>query len=283
MKVLYIGVFTGASTNIGQAKALDKVCALSTFDMRDIGDFSLQQRDDAIIKIIKEDTPDLLLISKGNTINVKVLQEARKYCKVACWYMDPLVNADAEWMEKVKNSDYVFSAYEHLANIFRETNKNSFYLQEGYDPDVHRPMKVEKKYDTTFVGFLKDQRVEYFRGCGFMNFNNSYGTEYTKVVNQSRINLGFTTNGEGSSDRVYKVLACGGFFMTDSWKYMESDWKVGSDFVIFKSINDFRDKEAYFLKNGKERHEIAEHGRKTVQKYSVNNWASSIVDVVTNG
>ena len=43
--------------------------------------------------------------------------------------MDPLVNADSEWMEKVKHSDYIFSAYEKLANIFRETNSKSYYLQ----------------------------------------------------------------------------------------------------------------------------------------------------------
>ena len=104
-------MFTNNSTNIGQAEALDKVSDLSTFDMRDIGSYSLKQRDEAILNIVKNDTPDLLLISKGNTINIDVVKKAKEYCKVACWYMDPLVNADNEWMEKVKHSDYIFSAY----------------------------------------------------------------------------------------------------------------------------------------------------------------------------
>lgn len=280
MKILYVGVFTNNSTNIGQAEALDKVSDLSTFDMRDIGSYSLKQRDEAILNIVKNDTPDLLLISKGNTINIDVVKKAKEYCKVACWYMDPLVNADSEWREKVKHSDYIFSAYEKLANIFRETNSNSYYLQEGFHPTLHRPMKLEKIYDTTFVGYLKDHRGGYFQQVGFKNFNNSYGNEYTKVVNQSRINLGFTTNKEGTSDRVYKVLACGSFFLTEKWELMENDWEAGKDFITFDNITDCKDKISYYLKNAKERHEIAEQGRKKVQKYSTTNWAKTIIEAV---
>lgn len=281
-KVLYVGVFTGTSTNIGQANALDKICDLSTFDMRDIGNYSLQQRDNAIIEIVKEDTPDLLLISKGNTINIDVIKKAKEYCKVACWYMDPLVNADAEWMDKVKNSDYIFSAYEYLANVFKEKNKNSFYLQEGFDPSIHRPIKTEKKYDTVFIGTVKDSfKQHYHQECNYKICNTAYGSNYSLLVNQTRINLGFTTNGEGTSDRVYKVLACGGFYMTDKWKHMENDWEVGKDFIVFDSVIDFKDKERYFLKNAKERHEIAEQGRKSVQKFSTTNWAKNILEKTT--
>jgi spore maturation protein CgeB len=281
MKILYVGVFTNHSTNIGQADSLDKISDLITFDMRDIGSYTLEQRDQAILKIVKEESPDLLLISKGNTINVEVIKKAKEHCKVACWYMDPLVNADNEWMEKVQHSDYIFSAYEKLANLFRDKNKNSFYLQEGFDPNIHRPMKFEKSYDATFVGYLKDHRRDYHASLNFKNFNDSYGVEYTKIVNKSRVNLGFTTNKEGTSDRVYKVLACGQFFLSESWELMENDWEVEKDFVTFNSIQDLDDKIKYFLKNPKERLEIANHGKQTVQKYSTDNWAKRIVETVS--
>lgn len=276
-KVLYVGVFSEHSTNVWQAEALDKICDLTTFDMRDIGNYTYTQRDNAIINIIKKDTPDLLLISKGNTINIDVIKKAKEYCKVACWYMDPLVNADSEWMEKVKHSDYIFSAYEHLANIFRETNKNSFYIQEGFHPPIHRLMKIEKQYDVSFLGWLKDQRQGYWKELKFSNFNDKYSFEHTKIVAQSKINLGFTTNNEGTSDRTYKILAAGGFLLTEPWKYMENDWDVGKDFVCFSSISDLKDKIGYYLKNQKERHEIAEQGRKKVQRFSTDNWAKNIV------
>jgi spore maturation protein CgeB len=139
-------------------------------------------------------------------------------------------------------------------------------------------MKMEKQYNVSFLGWLKDQRQGYWKELKFSNFNDKYSFEHTKIVAQSKINLGFTTNNEGTSDRTYKILAAGGFLLTEPWKYMENDWEVGKDFVCFSSISDLKDKIGYYLKNQKERHEIAEQGRKKVQRFSTDNWAKSVLE-----
>ena len=43
-------------------------------------------------------------------------------------------------------------------------------------------------------------------------FTSAYGSDHARAVSSSKINLNFCTD-SGASDRVYKIMAAGGFFI----------------------------------------------------------------------
>ena len=99
-----------------------------------------------------------------------------------------------------------------------------------------------------------------------------------KTISKTKINLNFCTS-SGASDRVYKIMASKGFLLSDDWDGREKYFKDKEELVIFKDIEDLNKKINYFLKNEKEREEIASRGYKSVQKFSRLNWAKNIISL----
>jgi len=195
------------------------------------------------------------------------------------WYMDPVNgNFTPNFINIMKKCDLVFcNIYDSYLECLKY-NKNSFHLQEGYDPLIDKPYEVEKKYDVSFIGSLRGHRGEYIEHIGAEVIQNAYRGQHGLEVGQSRINLNFTDG--GASDRVYKVLAAQGFLLTEAWPNMEKDFVDGKDLVVFNGKKDLAEKVAYYLAHEDERLKISEHGCKTVQKFSRDFWAKTICDKV---
>jgi len=91
---------------------------------------------------------------------------------------------------------------------------------------------------------------------------------YIDIINRSKI---FVTSNNvfGSMSMKYtECMSCGTFLLADE----PEDWelfgyKPGYHFVIYKDVNDLKDKIKYFLKNEKEREEIALNGMKFVREF----------------
>ena len=77
-------------------------------------------------------------------------------------------------------------------------------------------------------------------------------------------------------------MAAGGFLLTEPWQNLNQEFGVGKDLDTFSSIDELKLKIDYYLNNEDERTKIAEHGRKTVSKYTVEVFCKNILEVVTN-
>lgn len=86
--------------------------------------------------------------------------------------------------------------------------------------------------------------------------------EMPKVFNLSRINLNMTLKSieEGLPLRVFDILGCGGFVMTNYQAELSDYFEIGVDIEAYSSIEELIDKCDYYLKHEDERAQIAQNG-----------------------
>jgi spore maturation protein CgeB len=64
--------------------------------------------------------------------------------------------------------------------------------------------------------------------------------------------------------RVYDVLACGGFLLTEYRPSLEEEFAVGRDLETFRTPEELRDKIEYYIEHDSQRRRIAQSGQRTV-------------------
>ena len=284
MKILFVGVFDGGlkSTNISQILSFKKLgYNVMGYNYREkaatLGDHG---RDLDLLKIVQAGNFDLVVYSKCNVISEITFSEINEVAKTCLWFMDPLVTYDLEMRNKTKLVDYFCCDKENVLEEALKINPRSFHVCEGFDHTVDFPREFEKQYDISFIGNIYGDRKELIDGIGF-NVNiitGAYGPNHSKEVSKTKINLNFCTS-NGASDRVYKILAAGGFLLSNDWKNRENYLTDGKDCVIFHDMEDLNNKIDYYLKNEEERNKIAQAGLKSVQGFNRLNWAKRIVDL----
>ncbi len=146
-------------------------------------------------------------------------------------------------------------------------------------------------FNTTFLGFKMAQRerigclsllgrkhkvslytdshtlIEGVKNCGSV----AYHTDMPKVFRQSAINLNFTIRNirSGIPLRVWDILGCGGFVLTNFQAELPAFFENEKDLVWFDSIDDMCRKADYYLSHEEERKRIARNGyEKAVQYHS---------------
>src|SRR5579859_1069930 len=281
MKVLFVAVFTPGSTNISQSDGFKK-CGWEVieFNYREMAyHFGETKRDRFIVDYAMNQKVDLVVFSKCNEVRTWVVDECNKITKTALWYMDTMnENYNSSLVEKIRKCNYVFcSIWESYENA-KKINPKTYFLHEGYDHLSNFPVETEPLYDVSFIGVLRNKRIEYHQALNFPVIQNAYGAEHSKIVSGTKINLNFTEG--GTSDRTYKVLASKGFLLTEPYPQMENDFKIGVDLDVFTNVDELKEKIDYYLTHEDERKAIAENGYKTVQKFDRINWAKNLLEIV---
>lgn len=292
MKILHVAVFIEKSTNVWQANALEKVgCEVIRYDYRqrarDLDGLNgkllkdeNKKRDNELIKLCRKESPDMILFSKCNKMNIRVVKQCKKVGKTVLWFMDGKRLIDDEARKKIETCDYIFCSTVSCVNIAKELGKEAQILQGGYDSKVHYPMDLPKIYDAIFIGSKHNQeRRRYVKKGNFKVFSGLYNKDHSRVISQTRINLNLTL-GDGASNRIYKIMASKGFLLTQPWMGMERIFEPGKDFMLFRNPGELNKLIDYYLKNKAEREKIAEHAFNTVQKYNDINYAKRILERV---
>lgn len=283
MKILFFGDFNSNSTNISQAESFERAgCEVVRYDFRHPdskaeGDV----RDHEMVAYKQTEDPDIILFSKCNEVPNWVVEECRGPVRVL-WYMDPYnFSYTDQLVGKMDMCELVFcNIWEaHEQTLVRGIH--SELLQEGFDATVDKPMDEKEEFDVVFIGYFRGpQRTQYHDRFRFRIVQGAYREEHARMVCRSRINLNFTEG--GSSDRTYKVMAAGGFLLTQSWPHMEDDFTPGKDFEVFESPEEFEEKVEFYLLNEGPRRRIAIQGYQTVQKFTRDRWAQRILDMAVD-
>lgn len=99
-----------------------------------------------------------------------------------------------------------------------------------------------------------------------------YDTEMPLVFRDSKINLNITSKSieSGVPLRVFDILACGGFCMTNYQIEVAELFEDGVDLVMYSSLEDLKEKVYYYLNHEEERATIAANGRaKLIERYTL--------------
>ena len=177
------------------------------------------------------------------------------------FYIDPDIKNKLDEMNLVQDIDIVFTG--RYSSMFKDRNQ---FLYDVYNT------------------FKKDYNIQYYLLTGkrlkgfipmlpwklFKAYNKPVFLEdMLKVFRHSKIVLNTHSNitGEGKGNmRIYEVLGSGSFMLSDDGIYPEH-LIAGEDFVTYKNNKDMTEKISYYLKNDKEREEIALNGYKKISKY----------------
>ena len=94
-------------------------------------------------------------------------------------------------------------------------------------------------------------------------------TEMPIIFHQSKINLNLTAKSirSGLSLRIFDVLGCVGFLITNNQSELAELFNIGEDLEAYTSLDDLMGKCEYYLSHDKDRQEIAHNGFEKVKKY----------------
>lgn len=92
-------------------------------------------------------------------------------------------------------------------------------------------------------------------------------SEMPIIFNQSKINLNITMRPimTGLSQRVFDVLACGGFLLTNYQEELPEMFEIGEEVECFSSKEELLEKTKFYLEHDELRSSIAEKGFKRVE------------------
>jgi spore maturation protein CgeB len=164
--------------------------------------------------------------------------------------------------------DIHLNSTEYYLPYFRKVAKFCYWFPNAYPHDLVKPLNIEKKYDLGFCGNLIADRNQLLHSIGIVQPKiDSFviGEKMVEAINSYKIHF----NKNISNDinyRTFETLGCKSFLLTNYTQGLEKLFDIGKDLVIYNDISDLRDKIQYFLKNEKEREEIAMHGYNTVIK-----------------
>src|SRR3989344_1002993 len=182
-------------------------------------------------------------------------------------------------------------------NIVNQVHYVEQYKKEGYRafPSFgiylknFKPLGLKKKYNISFIGAPIAPRIKLMRylinkgikvniwGNSWFNypeFKDFYrgmpdDKEFVKIINESKINLSPSKNMYGEphfKGRVLEFGACRSFALVDYFSGYLKYFKENKEIVFAKDDEDLLKKINYYLRNEKEREEIARNTYKKVVK-----------------
>ena len=109
-----------------------------------------------------------------------------------------------------------------------------------------------------------------------LNGVNTHGTVKTLtqmpwIFRNSKINLNMTIKPirTGLPLRIFDILGCGGFCMTNYQEELEDLFQIGTDLEVYGSPEELEEKCAYYLTHEEERQRIAVNGyRKAAESHT---------------
>jgi len=291
VKIFYSAVFDneGVSSDTSKSRELEKLGhQVLSYNYRIRGEqldgnaFVSTKRDEEIISLCKNWQPDYIIFAKCNGVDIRVFHECKKIAPVCYWFADPLVTySNNEFYEKTKVADVFTCDKKNVLEKAKTLNSNCYITCDGFDSILEEPKDIQKEYNVSFIGNLYGDRLKKISSIKeeVTNITDAYGKKHALEVSKSKVNLNFCTS-EGPSDRVFKVLAAGGFLLTDSWPDFNDYFEDGKDLVVYSDLDDLNNKIDYFLKNPKEREQISAQGYKTVQNYTRKKWAEKTCEIL---
>ena len=245
--------------------------------------------------------PDLFFALAQAPVTVDLLERLKGYgIPRAFWFVEDF-RLFEYWKDVAPLYDYFFTIQdgEFFGYLKDLRVKNFHYLPLAADPSVHRPLQLSKEEleeygsDLSFVGvgyynrrYLLPHLIDFdlkIWGSGWgglkplQPFIQREGRwispeEYVKVFNASRINLnlhsstvhqGVNPYGDFVNPRTFEIASCGAFQLVDRRSHLPRFFNE-EEMVTYESLEDLREKIKYYLKNGRERKEMARRARERV-------------------
>ncbi len=303
MKILSIGNFgTSWDGSICDEKHIAEA-------LKDLGHKVIEMQRESLHFSLSEEF-DFILIAQWSGYPIQVCQKLKQsyHCPVIYWAFDYQFDSQEQWhFEMAKEADLFLSKELNNKEFYKSIGANFHWLSQDFAPEfLKKKAKFKKEYEVVFTGTYLPQAVfrnqllkeidknfdlhiftvtpDLYQKDGFKNVHPPILDEgLIDLYSRTKINLSCDwKQAEGYwSDRNAQIMACGGFVLN---KYVSPQEIVFHDKIVyFNQIKECLEKIDYFLKNEKEREEIAFKGYKYAQKnLKVKNRVNQLLTIVEN-
>lgn len=218
--------------------------------------------------------PDCIIFFKGEMISTEILSELSNNRSIYLFYPDTY-KFPVLLRERLTYFAAIFTASNNKVPYYKMGARKVVTVPWACDPDFHKKMEIEKKYDISFIGTAYRERRKIIRNIGeievfgdfwygFSSHSHAsvYGEDFVKTINESRVNLNLqariSVQADAPTMRTFELAGCGGFQISD---YMNSLKRYFPDIVTFKTLDELGELITYYLDNAYERDKIANRTR----------------------
>lgn len=234
---------------------------------------------------IRDIKADVILVLKGELVDPLTIYSIPRHAVL--WYQDDVLTKDQSKMEVNRLAwafDKVYTFDKMAISVYEQLGaKNVSDLMLAASPEYHIPMDLPKDYDVGLVGSMFPRRLDlmdrvlphYKRSFFGFDIDN-----FVKLTNRIKVNINRGMGDTGIQQRVFEVLSCGGFLLTNE---IPEEQKVFKDreHLVYYTDDNILDLIEYYLTHEKERKEIAENGRAEVlTKHTYRHRAERLVEDV---
>ncbi|MDX5347418.1 MAG: glycosyltransferase [Hymenobacteraceae bacterium] len=240
-----------------------------------------------VLELIDQTKPDAFFTIYGKTHDAGTLEQIKKKgIPTICWWLNDPFDLAYKHIP-VNFYDYFFSNSSGTKAVYEHYHaKNLHYLPVGVDPDVHKPIETEKKYDIVFAGDWHRIREEALLKLTqqfnialmgpwkrklpkdspllkhFVQLGYFTPTEMSELFNQAKIVFNLHTWYKrwsyGVNPRLFETSGCRAFQISDNKLEIKDLYKPGKEIVLYEDLSEVPELFNHYLPLEQERNAIAE-------------------------
>lgn len=195
-------------------------------------------------------------------------------------YLDGLMAAQQKiygyfFLEDVIPDSVIKDFKEHFSNFYTAP-ENTFCTDRNILSQLYLGTEISARERLQTMNTLgKHFSVDLYTGSdttGIPVHNKGLAktlTEMPLIFHYSKINLNITSKSirSGLPLRIFDILGCGGFCLTNYQPELSDYFTIGSDLECYTCEEELIEKSAYYLSHESERAQIAKNGFETIKKY----------------
>lgn len=233
-----------------------------------------------ILTSLEKNNYDLVWFDKPNSISKKTLLSIKnKGMKIVSYSPDDVFNnrnASRTYYSNLSIFDYHITTKSYNVSELKAFGANEVvFINNAFDPNVHKPIPCDKKFDVSFIGDYEEDRkiiidrlinagitIRLFGNKNWVNkieknknlhitYNPIYGEDYSEAICSSYINLGFLkkSNRDLQTTRSIEIPACKSFLLAERTSEHLDLFKEGYEADYFSSFEELLKKIEYYLSN----------------------------------
>ena len=236
--------------------------------------------------------PDLIFVNYGEWLPMAAVQKVKQQTGAlsVVWFAD--FPGNTTYRHRVLEIAHVYDLVavqgrDMAVVIQQKAGIEAFWLPAAADPSVHYPSKASKKEGVCFVGSWYPRRENLLReicdypltiagpgwgqaarmGACSIHIGGQGPDVTRRIYSTSAISLSIhllepweNVSFTQASPRVFEILACGGFLLSDRTKDLNELLTEGMHYIGFDSAAELREQITYYLIHSSERQKIAHNG-----------------------
>jgi spore maturation protein CgeB len=275
----------------------------------------------ALMRMAKQMRPHLFFVFKGQYVTPETMAAIKAMGAITIQFYPDTGFADhGPYIPKaISLYDWVFTTKPAGIVDLRKNyhQSNASFIPHAFDPETHAPAPLKNddteiyQCDASFIGDISTKKLAQIKRVvqklpeikmkiwgaqkwgSIPDLESSYqgtgvwGTEYSKAIGGSKINIGALFEGGPSAPegdlitaRTFEIPAAGGFMLHERTDEAMTYFEDGKECAFYSDPDDLIAKIRYYLSHGAERKAIAKAGRARCLSsgYSVDDRVKTVLD-----